>query len=61
MSMNEMKPKRAKRQFDEAFRRNAVALVEFENDPGRCYAASSTPFYVNALARAPRFCFTPLR
>jgi len=26
--MNESKPKRVKRQFDEAFRRNAVALVE---------------------------------
>ena len=28
MSMNEPKPKRSKRQFDDAFRRNAVALVE---------------------------------
>lgn len=27
-SMNEPKPKRSKRQFDDAFRRNAVALVE---------------------------------
>ena len=27
-SMNEAKPKRIKRQFDEQFRRNAVALVE---------------------------------
>jgi transposase len=26
--MNEPKPKRSKRQFDDAFRRNAVALVE---------------------------------
>jgi transposase len=26
--MNEPKPKRVKREFDEAFRRNAVALVE---------------------------------
>ena len=26
--MNETKPKRMKRQYDEAFRRNAVALVE---------------------------------
>jgi transposase len=26
--MNEAKPKRTKRQFDDAFRRNAVALVE---------------------------------
>lgn len=28
MNMNEPKPKRVKREFDEAFRRNAVALVE---------------------------------
>lgn len=28
MSMKEPKPKRIKRQYDEAFRRNAVALVE---------------------------------
>jgi transposase len=28
MNMNEPKPKRVKRQYDEEFRRNAVALVE---------------------------------
>jgi transposase len=28
MSMKETQPKRVKRQYDEAFRRNAVALVE---------------------------------
>ena len=33
MSMNEPKPKRIKRQYDEAFRRNAVALVESSGRP----------------------------
>ena len=31
--MNELKPKREKRQYDEAFRRNAVALVESSGRP----------------------------
>ena len=33
--MNETKPKRLKRQFDDAFRRNAVALVESSGRPLR--------------------------
>jgi len=33
MSMNEPKPKRVKRQYDEEFRRNAVALVESSGRP----------------------------
>ena len=35
----EIKPKRAKRQFDEAFRRQAVALVETSGRPLREIAA----------------------
>jgi transposase len=31
--MNESKPKRIKRQYDDAFRRNAVALVESSDRP----------------------------
>jgi transposase len=33
MKMNETKPKRAKRQYDDEFRRNAVALVESSARP----------------------------
>src|SRR6187549_1380728 len=32
-TMNEAKPKRVKRQYDEEFRRNAVALVESSGRP----------------------------
>src|ERR1043165_182283 len=32
-AMNELKPKRIKKQYDEAFRRNAVALVEHSGRP----------------------------
>jgi transposase len=37
--MNEAKPKRVKRQYDEAFRRNAVALVESSGRPLKEIAA----------------------
>jgi transposase len=38
-TMNEAKPKRAKKQYDEAFRRNAVALVESSGRPLKEIAA----------------------
>ena len=38
-TMNEPKPKRVKKQYDEAFRRNAVALVEGSGRPLKEIAA----------------------
>jgi transposase len=43
----EVKPKRAKRQFDEAFRRQAVALVETSGRPRREIAAELGVSYYN--------------
>ena len=43
----EAKPKRAKRQFDEAFRRQAVALVQTSGKPRREIAAELGVSYYN--------------